>query len=120
MIKWNHLPIGIFLTYTKFLSQKKFLGRETINDNGYAEVTIDLKPDLRIDEIEKKLSDKNSKLTLTNLLRKTLKLSNVAVGLIMEFRSKKQITNFEIKRLAYIIKSYKIILTKPFAISNNK
>ena len=90
--------------------------RETINDNGYAEVTIDLKPDLRIDEIEKKLSDKNSKLTLTNLLRKTLKLSNVAVGLIMEFRSKKQITNFEIKRLAYIIKSYKLILTKPFAI----
>jgi predicted flavoprotein YhiN len=45
-----------------------------------------------------------------------LKLSNVAIGLIVEFRIKKQITNFEIKRLAYLIKNYKLKLEKPFAI----
>ncbi|MDB3916732.1 NAD(P)/FAD-dependent oxidoreductase, partial [Alphaproteobacteria bacterium] len=100
---------GLVYTLSSFI-------RETINDNGFAEVIIDLKPDLRIDEIEKKLSDKVSKLTLTNLLQKTLKLSNVAIGLIVEFRIKKQITNFEIKRLAYLIKNYKLKLEKPFAI----
>lgn len=34
----------------------------------------------------------------------------------MELRNKKQIKTFEIKKLAYIIKNYKLILEKPFAI----
>ena len=89
---------------------------QNINENGYAEVIIDLKPDLRIDQIEKRLSSEYPKLSLTNLLRKTLKLSNVAIGLIVELRNKKQIKTFEIKKLAYIIKNYKLILEKPFAI----
>ena len=100
---------GLVYTLSSFI-------RENINENGYAEVIIDLKPDLRIDQIEKRLSNEHQKLSLTNLLRKTLKLSNVAIGLIVELRNKKQIKTFEIKKLAYIIKNYKLILEKPFAI----
>ena len=90
--------------------------RETINKEGYAEIVIDLKPDLNIDQIEKKLSNERAKLTLTNLLRKALNISDVALGLILELKNENKIKNFEINKLAYIIKNYKLILEKPFAI----
>ena len=90
--------------------------RETINEEGYAEIKIDLKPDLKIDQIKKKLANERAKLTLTNLLRKALKLSDVALGLILELKNKNKIKNFEINKLAFIIKNYKLILEKPFAI----
>ena len=90
--------------------------RETINEEGYAKIIMDLKPDFKIDQIEKKLSNEKAKLTLTNLLRKALKLSDVAIGLILELKNKNKIKSFEINKLAFIIKNYKLILEKPFAI----
>ena len=69
--------------------------RETINEEGYAEITIDLKPDLKIDQIKKKLSNERAKSTLTNLLRKALKLSDVAIGLIIELKNKNKIKVYE-------------------------
>ena len=62
--------------------------RETVNEFGSAEIIIDLKPDLQIEQIKNILIKANSKSSLSTLLSKTLKLSNVAIGLIMELKKK--------------------------------
>ena len=93
--------------------------RETINEFGSAEIIIDLKPDLQIEQIKNILIKANSKSSLSTLLSKTLKLSNVAIGLIMEFKKKYKGNNFNIQKLAYYIKNYKLILGKPFPIERS-
>ena len=90
--------------------------RENINEMGPSEIIIDLKPDFSIEKINKLLLKPRFKLTTTNYLRKTLNLSEVAIGLLMEFKNKKEINNQEIRNLAHVIKNYKIILDKPFSI----
>ena len=56
------------------------------------------------------------KLTITNYLRKTLKLSEVAIGLLMELKNKEGTNNNQINNLVYMKKNYKITLDKPFSI----
>ena len=90
--------------------------RENINEKGYAEVIIDLKPDFSIQKIRHLLLKPKLKLSTTNYLRKTLNLSDVAIGLLMEFKNKEGKYNQQISNLAHIIKNYKIILDKPFSI----
>ena len=90
--------------------------RENINEMGYAEVIIDLKPDFSIEKIRHLLLKPKLKLSTTNYLRKTLNLSEVAIGLLMEFKNKEGKNNQQISNLAHIIKNYKIILDKPFSI----
>ena len=90
--------------------------RENINEMGYAEVIIDLKPDFSIEKIRHLLSKPKLKLSTTNYLRKILNLSEVAIGLLMEFKNKEGKNNQQISNLAHIIKNYKIILDKPFSI----
>ena len=90
--------------------------RENINEMGYAEVIIDLKPDFSIEKIRRLLLKPKLKLSTTNYLRKILNLSEVAIGLLMEFKNKEGKNNQQISNLAHIIKNYKIILDKPFSI----
>ena len=90
--------------------------RENINEMGYAEVIIDLKPDFSIEKIRHLLLKPKLKLSTTNYLRKILNLSEVAIGLLMEFKNKEGKYNQQISNLAHIIKNYKIILDKPFSI----
>ena len=90
--------------------------RENINEMGYAEVIIDLKPDFSIKKIRHLLLKPKLKLSTTNYLRKILNLSEVAIGLLMEFKNKEGKYNQQIRNLAHIIKNYKIILDKPFSI----
>ena len=90
--------------------------RENINDMGSTEIIIDLKPDFSIEKIKELLFKPRLKLTTTNYLRKTLNLSEVAIGLLMEFKNKKETNNLENINLAHVIKNYKIILDKPFSI----
>ena len=90
--------------------------RENINEMGYAEVIIDLKPDFSIEKIRHLLLKPKLKLSTTNYLRKIFNLSEVAIGLLMEFKNKEGKNNQQISNLAHIIKNYKIILDKPFSI----
>ena len=90
--------------------------RENINEIGYAEIIIDLKPDFSIKKIRRLLLKPRLKLSTTNYLRKTLNLSEVAIGLLMEFKNKEGKNNQKINNLAHIIKNYKVILDKPFSI----
>ena len=90
--------------------------REDININGCTELTLDLKPDLDFEEIQKRLQKPKFKLTMTNYLRKTLNLSDVAIGLLMELSGNKKLSDLKIKEITSSIKFYKLILKKPFAI----
>ena len=90
--------------------------RDNINKMGPIKITVDLKPDFSIKKIRQLLLKPRFKLTTTNYLRKTLNLSDVAIGLLMELKNKKETNNQQITDLAQIIKNYKIILDKPFPI----
>ena len=92
--------------------------RETINENGFAELVIDLKPDLKLKEIVTYLSRPKFKLTTTNFLRKNLKLSDVAIGLLMELKNN-LIKNMSKEKLAFNIKNFKLIVQKPFSIERS-
>jgi len=91
--------------------------REEINDNGEANLILDLKPDLTIEEILKRLKKPQSKLSMSNYLRKTLNLSDVAIGLLMELPDRKNFNNFTPEKITRIIKSYTLNLKKPFSIN---
>ncbi|MDB9761275.1 TIGR03862 family flavoprotein [Alphaproteobacteria bacterium] len=90
--------------------------REEINNNGEANLILDLKPDLNIEEILKRLKKPQSKLSMSNYLRKTLNLSDVAIGLLMELPDRKNFNNFTPEKITRIIKSYTLNLKKPFSI----
>ena len=68
--------------------------REEINNNGEANLILDLKPDLTIEKILKRLKKPQSKLSMSNYLRKTLNLSDVAIGLLMELTDRKNFNNY--------------------------
>ncbi|PVM91207.1 aminoacetone oxidase family FAD-binding enzyme [Caulobacter radicis] len=58
--------------------------REAIARDGYATLTIDLRPDLPAETLERRLSGARGGQSLTNHLRKALKLSPVEVNLLRE------------------------------------
>ena len=91
--------------------------REEINNNGEANLILDLKPDLSIEEILKRLKKPQSKLSMSNYLRKTLNLSDVAIGLLMELPDRKNFNNYTPEKITRIIKSYTLNLKKPFSIN---
>ena len=87
--------------------------REEINTNGSAQILLDLKPDFSIEEIKKRLLKPKLKLSISNYLRKTLNLSDVAIGLLMELSDR---NNWMPDKIINAIKSYKLNLQKPFPI----
>ena len=88
--------------------------REEINKNGEAKLILDLKPDFNIQETNKRLQKPKLKLSITNYLRKTLNLSDVAIGLLMELPDR---NNSSPEKITNNIKSYALILKKPFGIN---
>ena len=88
--------------------------REEINKNGEAKLILDLKPDFNIKETIKRLHKPKLKLSITNYLRKTLNLSDVAIGLLMELPDR---NNSSPEKITNNIKSYALILKKPFGIN---
>ncbi|MDC6451848.1 TIGR03862 family flavoprotein [Alphaproteobacteria bacterium] len=93
--------------------------REAINIYGEQKITVDLKPDISINEINKRLSNTKSNLSMTNYLRKTIKLSDVAIGLLMEIKHKKNSGKINAENLAYHIKNFELSLQKPFSIKRS-
>jgi uncharacterized flavoprotein (TIGR03862 family) len=58
--------------------------RDAIDKTGHAVVTIDLRPDLSSEEIERRLAAPRGKQSLSTFLRKTISLAPVAIGLAQE------------------------------------
>ncbi len=58
--------------------------REEITSKGRARLDIDLRPDESVDALEKRLGGARGKQSLTNFLRKALRLSPTEIGLLQE------------------------------------
>jgi uncharacterized flavoprotein (TIGR03862 family) len=90
--------------------------RDQIYQSGSAKLILDLKPDLSIEEIVSRLQKPRAKLSLSNYLRKTLKLPNVVIGLLMETLDRTKLSEYTAAQLAQSIKLYELPLNSPFSI----
>ena len=90
--------------------------REEIARSGSAQLIIDLKPDLDANEIQKRLQRPRAGLSLTNYLRKTLKLPDVAIGLLMEKLDRTKLSAYTPAQLTRAIKFYALDLNGIFSI----
>lgn len=93
--------------------------RDAIETTGEASIAIDLRPDMTTEILAQKLSAPRGKQSLSTALRKALKLSPVAVGLLNEAASSsaKPLSAFSAQELAALIKAVPVRLTgaKPIA-----
>lgn len=93
--------------------------RDAIEAAGEASIAIDLRPDMPTEELARKLSAPRGKQSLSNVLRKALKLPPVAAGLLHEAAtvSGKALSAFGIQELAALVKAVPVRLTgvKPIA-----
>ncbi|MGE0677168.1 NAD(P)/FAD-dependent oxidoreductase [Pseudolabrys sp.] len=89
--------------------------REAIAAQGDATLIIDLRPDMSSDAIAEKLSAPRDKQSLSNVLRKALKLSPAAAGLLHEAAASagKALSAYDAAALAALIKSVPVRLTAP-------
>lgn len=85
--------------------------RDEIGAKGGATITIDLRPDLSGDAIAQKLAAPRGKQSLSNVLRKALKLSPVASGLLHEATPGKSLSQTSAADLAALIKAVPVTLT---------
>jgi hypothetical protein len=83
--------------------------REQINVTGYAEITLDLLPDLALSTIINKLSQPRAKQSMANHLRKRLGLDGVKAGLLREQLSAVEFN--DLSSLAAKIKALPVKLT---------
>ncbi len=90
--------------------------REEIHQKRSAQIEIDLKPDLSFETLEARLQKPRVGLSLTNYLRKTLNLSDVAIGLIMESPNRQALGQYTPGKMAKLIKHYPLNLDGPFSI----
>jgi uncharacterized flavoprotein (TIGR03862 family) len=88
--------------------------REEIDTQGRAEIYLDLMPDIDAADISEKLTTPRKRESLTNYLRKTLRLTPPAIGLLMERPDRHVLGASSPEYLARLIKSYPLILTAPF------
>lgn len=60
--------------------------RDKVENEGQAKISIDLKPDLGIDLIQKKIAMRKQKESVSSFLKKSLKFDNATINLIFENR----------------------------------
>jgi uncharacterized flavoprotein (TIGR03862 family) len=93
--------------------------REAIEVQGDATLAIDLRPDITPDALAAKLSAPRGKQSLSTMLRKALKLTPVATGLLHEAATAtgKTLSSYSAVELAALIKAVPVRLTatKPIA-----
>jgi hypothetical protein len=84
--------------------------REAIDATGEAVLSVDLLPDLDMEEVVRRLSASRGKQSLSNALRKTLSLSPSAIGLAQE-AAKGKLGALAPDAMAAFLKSVPVILT---------
>jgi uncharacterized flavoprotein (TIGR03862 family) len=82
--------------------------RNKIKISGAVDIFIDLKPHLSLEDLTKKILDKKKKDSLSNFLRKSLKITKEGVTLINELSVRERLS--EVDYLASQIKKLKITL----------
>lgn len=86
--------------------------REAIAQHGLARLYIDLRPDLTVEALAKKLEAPRGSASLSNYLRKQANLSPVAIGLVQE-----ALHAGDTPPLAELIKAVRVRLTAPFGLA---
>jgi uncharacterized flavoprotein (TIGR03862 family) len=89
--------------------------RDAIESDGEATLSIDLRPDLTAEALEARLQRPRSKASLTNFLRKTVKLSPVEIGVLQEaaLDIPERLAGLSPQALAAFIKAVPVRLTAP-------
>lgn len=90
--------------------------RQEINHAGTADLHLDLKPDLTLDAIKERLLKPRGSKSLSSYLAKTLNLSPVAIGLLMESPDRTKLGGYSPEQLAGLIKNHTITLHAPYSI----
>jgi uncharacterized flavoprotein (TIGR03862 family) len=90
--------------------------REAIYQHGSAPLELDLKPALDLAQVTERLKKSRGRDSLSNHLRKTLNLSPVAIGLLMEHPDRQRLNDYTPAQMAGLIKQYPLNLTAPFLI----
>jgi hypothetical protein len=85
--------------------------RDEIYANGKAVISLDLKPDRKLEWLQEKMSHPRGKRSMASYLEKTLGIRGVKAGLLREFVSKDDFTDGD--RLAYFMKNLPIPLVAP-------
>ncbi len=84
--------------------------RTEILEQGHAHLSLDLVPDIRLSELRARLSRPQGRQTLTNFLRKSIRLSGVKTALVHECLPRSVLTG-EADALALALKSVPLKLT---------
>jgi uncharacterized flavoprotein (TIGR03862 family) len=90
--------------------------RQQINESGTARLHLDLKPDLTLEIIKDRLLKPRGSKSLSSYLAKTLNLSPVAIGLLMENPERKNLNHYSPEQLGRLIKNHTITLHSPYPI----
>tara|TARA_B100000242_G_scaffold258961_2_gene203512 strand:+ start:2492 stop:3790 length:1299 start_codon:yes stop_codon:yes gene_type:complete len=90
--------------------------RKQVNQQGYADLYVDLKPGLNREEVVQRLQVPRGRLSFSNYLKKYLNLSPIAINFIMENSDRKQLGSYTPGRLADVIKSCPLRVHAPFSL----
>jgi len=88
--------------------------RDAIEKTGYAEITLDLRPDVSLQKLTEQLDRPRKSLSFSSFLHKA-GLSQVTIGIIREVGGE-NIKNLDASKLAALIKSLPLKLTKTTSI----
>lgn len=81
-----------------------------------AVLMLDLKPDITMEHLQERLQKPRGRESFSNYLRKTLNLSPLVIGLLMEREDRKDIVQYAPEELAGIIKHYPLPLRAALSI----
>lgn len=84
--------------------------RDTLHDNKKPEITLDLRPNLPLEDITNKLRSPRKRQSLSTFLQKTLHLSPAAIGLVQEIVHQKKIPDTP-QDIATLIKALPLSVT---------
>lgn len=91
--------------------------RDEVERNGTARLMLDLKPELDLITLQQRLQKPRAALSLSNYLRKTLNLSPLVIGLLMERHDRQQLGKYSPAQLAQCLKACPIDIQNPFGIT---
>ncbi|MFA4994189.1 MAG: TIGR03862 family flavoprotein [Bdellovibrionales bacterium] len=91
--------------------------REAIEKHGIATLHLDLRPDLSLEQLTKKLEAPQKGQSRSTFLRKSAGMSPVAISLVQEFLHKNAKAAESPTRLAFLIKALPLTLTAPLPLA---
>jgi hypothetical protein len=90
--------------------------RDGLHQAETVQLDLDLKPDLSLEALEARLRKPRGRDTFSNYLRKSLNLSPVATGLLLESPERTSLGEYPPAKMAQLVKACPVTLRAPFSI----